>query len=111
MRQSRAPARIVLNLPHHSKRENVAYDVPDFLQGLKSVVVRRCEDLGPATKAIPTLLHNSGGASNPSLDLQPVFRTIVSWKIPLWLGGRNGRTTMKTSKFSEAQIAYVLRKT
>jgi hypothetical protein len=53
MRQSRAPARIVLNLPHHSKRENAAYDVPGFLQGLKSVVVHRCEDLGPATKAIP----------------------------------------------------------
>jgi hypothetical protein len=57
MRQSRAPARIVLNLPHHSKRENVAYDVPGFLQGLKSVVVHRCEDMGPATKVIPTLMR------------------------------------------------------
>ncbi len=59
MRQSRAPARIVLNLPHHSKRENAAYAVPDFLQGLKSVVVHRCEDMGPATKAIPTLLREA----------------------------------------------------
>ena len=59
MRQSRAPARIVLNLPHHSKRENVAYDVPGFLQGLKSVVVHRCEDMGPATKVIPTLMREA----------------------------------------------------
>ena len=59
MRQSRAPARIVLNLPHHSKRENAAYIVPEFLQGLKSVAIHRCEDLGPATKAIPTLLREA----------------------------------------------------
>jgi hypothetical protein len=59
MRQSRAPARIVLNLPQHSKRENVAYVLPDFLQGLKSVAIHRCEDLGPATKVIPTLLRET----------------------------------------------------
>jgi hypothetical protein len=59
MRQSRAPQRIVLNLPHHSKRENAGYAVPDFLLGLKSVVVHRCEDMGPATKLIPTLLRES----------------------------------------------------
>jgi hypothetical protein len=55
LRQSRAPKRIVLNLPRHSKRENAGYTVPDFLLGLKSVVVHRCEDMGPATKLIPTL--------------------------------------------------------
>lgn len=57
MRQSRAPARIVLNLPQHSKRENAGYTVPSFLLGLKSVAVHRCEDLGPATKLIPTLMR------------------------------------------------------
>ena len=57
MRQSRAPARIVINLPGFSKREKTPYTVPAFLQGLKSVQIVRCEDLGPATKAVPTLLR------------------------------------------------------
>lgn len=57
MRQSRAPARIILNLPGFSKRENSPYTVPAFLKGLKSVQIVRCEDLGPATKAVPTLLR------------------------------------------------------
>ena len=57
MRQSRAPARIVINLPDFSKRENAPYTVPPFLHGLKSVQIVRCEDMGPATKAIPTLLR------------------------------------------------------
>jgi hypothetical protein len=57
MRQSRAPARIILNLPDFSKRENAPYTVPAFLQSLKSVQIVRCEDLGPATKVVPTLLR------------------------------------------------------
>lgn len=57
MRQSRAPSRIVINLPDFSKREKTPYAVPAFLQGLKSVQVVRCEDMGPATKAVPTLLR------------------------------------------------------
>lgn len=54
--QKLPPAKIVLNVPDFSKRENVAYQLPDFLDGLEQVQVRRCEDLGPATKLIPTLL-------------------------------------------------------
>ena len=57
MRQKRAPSRIVINLPDFSKRENAPYTVPAFLHGLKSVEIIRCADLGPATKAIPTLLR------------------------------------------------------
>lgn len=56
MRQRLAPARIVLNLPRFSRRENVAYVAPGFLDGLASVTIRWCEDLGPATKLIPSLL-------------------------------------------------------
>lgn len=55
MRQRLAPARIVLNLPRFSRRENVAYVVPSFLEGLRSVEIRWCEDLGPATKLLPSL--------------------------------------------------------
>ncbi len=57
MRQSRAPRRIIVNLPEFSKREQVPYVVPEFLRGLKSVQVMACEDMGPATKLVPTLLR------------------------------------------------------
>ena len=56
MRQRLAPARIVLNLPRFSRRENTPYEVPEFLQGLRSVHIRWCEDLGPATKLLPSLM-------------------------------------------------------
>ena len=55
MRQSLAPGRIILNLPAHSARENRAYIIPAFLHGLKAVEIHRCDDLGPATKLLPSL--------------------------------------------------------
>lgn len=55
LRQSLPPARIVLNLPHFSKREGIAYEAPAFLDGLEAVKIRWCEDLGPATKLLPSL--------------------------------------------------------
>jgi hypothetical protein len=59
MRQSRAPARIVLNLPEFSKRENIPYVIPSFLESLKAVEIVRCADLGPATKVVPALGRES----------------------------------------------------
>ncbi len=53
--QSRPPARIVLNVPEFSTREQVAYSIPPALSGLKSLQIRRCDDLGPGTKLIPSL--------------------------------------------------------
>ncbi len=55
--QDLAPARIVLNVPYVSRREGVAYEVPQVLADLASVHIQRCADLGPATKLIPTLAH------------------------------------------------------
>lgn len=54
--QSRLPARIILNVPAFSQREQVAYEIPDTLKNLQSIEIKRCDDLGPATKLIPTLL-------------------------------------------------------
>lgn len=54
--QTRAPARIVLNVPEFSLRENVAYQVPPELERLASLQIRRCDDLGPGTKLIPSVL-------------------------------------------------------
>ncbi len=54
--QTRPPREIRLNLPMFSRRENVAYAIPDWLAALSSVRIVRSDDYGPATKFIPTLL-------------------------------------------------------
>ncbi|MDJ0827930.1 MAG: hypothetical protein QNJ16_20785 [Rhodobacter sp.] len=53
--QTRPPARIVLNLPEFSTREQVAYTTPAEHKSLKSLQIRRCDDLGPGTKLIPSV--------------------------------------------------------
>jgi hypothetical protein len=55
LRQRRLPARIRLNLPSFSKREQAAYAIPRWLTQLQSVEIVSCEDYGPATKLIPSL--------------------------------------------------------
>ena len=59
MRQSRAPAGIVLNVPRWSRRERCNYEIPGDLARLDSVKVTECDDWGPATKLIPTILNNA----------------------------------------------------
>jgi hypothetical protein len=54
--QTRLPARIILNVPDYSVREKRPYVVPARLAALASLEIRRCEDWGPATKLIPTVL-------------------------------------------------------
>jgi hypothetical protein len=61
LRQSLAPRRIILNLPHVSRREGAAYKIPASLAGLPALDIRRCEDLGPATKLLPTLAQEDPG--------------------------------------------------
>ena len=41
-------------------------------------------------------------------DLLPVSWTVLSWKIPFRIVGPVDREAMKRSKFSEAQIAFIL---
>lgn len=53
--QSRLPAEIRINLPHVCRREDRGYEVPEWLSGLSMISIRRCDDLGPATKFLPTL--------------------------------------------------------
>ncbi len=54
--QTRPPARIRLNVPHHSLREDRPYQVPDRLTRLAALDIRRTDDLGPGTKLIPAVL-------------------------------------------------------
>ena len=53
--QTHPPARIILNIPEFSEREQIAYTIPPEITALSSVQINRCRDLGPGTKLIPTL--------------------------------------------------------
>jgi hypothetical protein len=75
--QSRPPQRIILNVPAFSLREQVAYVVPDDLRALKSLEIRRTEDLGPGTKLLPTLEN-----SDPD---QPILVLDDDRIYPAWL--------------------------
>ena len=57
LRQTHAPARIVLNVPRFSRREQREYEIPEYLERLASIEIHRCDDWGPATKLIPSLLR------------------------------------------------------
>ena len=49
-------AAIRINVPGVSRRERVAYEIPERLQRLRSVTIARSDDYGPATKLIPALV-------------------------------------------------------
>jgi hypothetical protein len=57
LRQTVAPAKIILNIPAYSTREQKPYVVPDFLLGLKGIEIHVCEDMGSATKLLPSLVR------------------------------------------------------
>ena len=56
MRQTVSPQTIRVNVPRSSRREGTAYQIPAWLRERQSVRVERCDDLGPSTKLIPSLL-------------------------------------------------------
>lgn len=59
LRQRVRPAEIHLNIPHISVREARPYVIPAWLHEIPDLLVHRCEDLGPATKLLPTLSRSS----------------------------------------------------
>lgn len=75
--QTRAPARIILNVPDFSDREQVAYEIPPALSALASLYIHRCTDLGPGTKLIPTLTRLDPDARILVLDDDRIY--------PAWL--------------------------
>jgi hypothetical protein len=53
--QTTPPNQIVLNLPYVFKRTNMEFgQIPEFVENNPLVRVNRCEDIGPATKILPT---------------------------------------------------------
>lgn len=73
MAQSRPPRRIVLNLPSFSRREQVAYVVPERLRALKALEIRVCEDWGPATKLIPALMAEAPDQAIIAVDDDRIY--------------------------------------
>jgi hypothetical protein len=59
LRQTVSPRTIRLNVPRASRREQVSCDIPPRLRMLRSVTIVECDDYGPSTKLIPTLLDAS----------------------------------------------------
>jgi hypothetical protein len=57
MRQTVAARSIRVNIPYDSRRERTPYVIPEWLPRLRSVIISRCDDYGPATKLIPTLME------------------------------------------------------
>jgi len=55
LNQSYKPDEIVLNLPRICLKENCGYTIPSFLW--KSISVYQCDDYGPITKLLPTVLR------------------------------------------------------
>jgi len=53
MEQTIPPDKIVLNLPYVFQRTGESYDIPDYLYE-PWLHIHRCEDIGPATKILPT---------------------------------------------------------
>ena len=56
LRQTLAPREIRLNVPKYSRREQRAYELPERLRELAALRIVECEDYGPATKLIPSVL-------------------------------------------------------
>jgi hypothetical protein len=56
LNQTRAAREIRLNVPRMSRRESTPYVVPEWLRRLGSVTIVACEDYGPATKLIPSVV-------------------------------------------------------
>lgn len=55
MNQTVKPDIIVLNLPHIFKRTQTIFkELPSFITSNSLIQINRCEDIGPATKIIPT---------------------------------------------------------
>ncbi len=68
------PERILLHLPHESRREGVEYRVPEELLDLEVIRVVRCADMGPATKLLPALLAADPDQLLVSVDDDRIYR-------------------------------------
>jgi hypothetical protein len=54
-RQQIQPKQIFVSIPHIFKRDNLTYEIPDWLDSFPNVTILRTEDYGPATKLLGAL--------------------------------------------------------
>ena len=56
LKQTSVPDKIVINLPFVFKRNNSSFEkIPGFLKNNSRIYINWCEDIGPATKVLPTV--------------------------------------------------------
>ena len=72
--QDLLPRKVILHLPWQSRREGRGYRVPDELQGLQTIQIQRCDDAGPATKILPTLLASPPDQRIVAVDDDRLYR-------------------------------------
>ncbi|MBW2384058.1 MAG: glycosyltransferase family 2 protein [Deltaproteobacteria bacterium] len=89
--QTRRPDAIYLNLPNESRREGRGYELPAFLTEYGPVHVIDCgEDMGPATKLLPTLAREKEPdtrivvTDDDQIYPRNMIETLVDWnqKLP-----------------------------
>ncbi|MBI3494032.1 MAG: glycosyltransferase family 2 protein [Acidobacteria bacterium] len=84
LRQRVAPAAIRLHVPRESRREGVAYVVPERLSRLRSLTIVRTDDYGPATKVIPALLACARDQRLLVVDDDRVFHPTFIEQMAAW---------------------------
>jgi len=71
--QSRKPSKIVLWLPTVGRRSGQEYQIPPWLHALRSVEIRRCDDMGPATKFLYALREFPGSTRILVVDDDKIY--------------------------------------
>ena len=77
-------AEIRINVPDTSVREMLAYEVPAWLQALSAVRLVRCDDEGPATKLIPTLLASGSDDAIIVVDDDRIYGERLVEELMTW---------------------------
>lgn len=105
---------IVLAIPAHSRRERVEYRIPNSLTSSSAVTIIRCDDLGPATKLLPTLEREQDPQSlvvavDDDTVYPPEFiETLVHWHrlYPDHVLGYRGWRVPKSMLWNDAEFVY-----
>jgi len=79
MEQTVLPDAIVLNLPHVFKRNGETFgELPEFITTNPLIKINRCEDIGPATKILPTAkLYSDPETKIISIDDDTLYTHIM----------------------------------
>lgn len=71
--QSHRVDQINICIPYKMKRSGKEYIIPDYLKALKNINILRCQDYGPSTKLLPTLLNETNNTKIIYLDDDRIY--------------------------------------